>query len=156
MHFVLHKDIRQNQTIRWLLVVYLVSIILFLLFMPLLEHWGLGLWPEDLIRQVRGSSAAYLEPKSMADLVLDIHIKLFLHSIMGLILTVVATRTRLRLIRPAMLVLFMFPILEFLMLIALSLFSPLWAYPKVLVFVSLWLVQLSLALYLLNFVRRRP
>lgn len=156
MHFILHKDIRQNEVIRCLLICYLSCLTLFLLLSPLHEHWGMGLWPQDLAREVLGLPEQYIGPKSTEDLLVDVHVKLFLHTITGLTLSVIASRTRLVYVRTIMVVLFLTPVLECLFLLALANLSAGWAYPKFSCYALLWLTQMGLAAYLLNFVRVRP
>jgi hypothetical protein len=153
MHFLLHRDIRQNATVRWLLLGYLFCILTYLILLPFLESAQTGLSPAEIRVQVLGSEAQYIEPRSFFDLVTAIHIKLFLHSVIGLVLASLISRAHLRQSVSILLVslIFFLPVLEAFSLVAVSVWAWWWAYLKAASFVAVWIIQFGSAAYSIFF-----
>lgn len=151
MHFLLHRDLRQNETVRCLLLGYLFCILIFLALLPFFEHTQTGFFPSDIAVQVLGSESLYIEARSITDLVTAVHSKLFLHSVIGLILASVVSRSALNpaFSRVAICFLFVLPVFEAFFLFAVLIWGPWLAYLKVASFAGLWLLQFTLAVYLI-------
>ena len=156
MQFLIHKDLRTNSTIRWLLCSYLIALIAYLILMPVLEMDQVGITPLEIVRHVRGDASQFLAARSLVDVITDIHIKLFLHTIIGLILSAILLRTTWRdgLKTITVALLFLLPLLETLGLLGTSVVDPYFALLKCFGFWSLAGLQSILSASLLAFLLR--
>ncbi len=157
MRFLLSRDLRDNVTIRWLLVGYLIGVFAYLTASPVYESSQLGLFPSDLVHRVLGSRDLFLSPKSLTDVVVNLHVKMFLNSLIALILSSLLVRlSTAGTSKLAVACLFGLPVLESLSLVLLSQGLEFMSYVKAFAFVGLWTLQCGVSVVLLRYLLRTP
>ena len=93
MKFIFSKDIREQSPFKVILVMYLLLSLLFYVSMFFLEDFNLGLSAQDLKTKILGNDVLFVQAMSWEDLILNIHIKLFLYIFSSLVALSVFIKT---------------------------------------------------------------
>ena len=158
MHFLIHRDLRQNLIVRRLLTAYLLFILLFLALLPIYEAFQVGILPNDVATRVLGSEEHFTQPMALADVVAVVHVKLFLHSLIGLILasTLARAEGRHERVSGVIVAVFILPATEAIFLFAVHFLGPWWAAAKCGAFFATWIIQCGTTLFLLRYLWAKP
>lgn len=92
MKFLLSKELWQNQLLKWLVVLLLVMLVLFLLSDMLLHHFQIGLDFPKAIETLLGNEEAFVDAILFDSLLERIHIDLFTSTITLMLLSVIYVR----------------------------------------------------------------
>lgn len=93
MKFIVSRDLRENRFLSNVLVFFLFQILLFIAFNVLYESHKWGLYPSEIITNILGNEELFVSPLSLVDILVNIHIELFMYLFMQTMLIVIFFRT---------------------------------------------------------------
>ena len=121
--------------------------------MVVVEHKTLGLFPKDILTNMIGDSELFISERSISDILVDVHIKLFLYSLGFLTLFTVLARTSLnnKLKFLGLNLTFLCVFTDTAALFAIKYLHPAFSYVKAMAFVGAQILFALLVLYALFF-----
>lgn len=151
MHFLIHRDLKANPMIRWLLVGYTFAIMAFVILSPWFEGRSLGLFPSEVMDKLLGNPDKYISAMNRADVAIALHTKLFFNGLVAVVLASMALRTHVAdgWKKLSLFGLFMLPLFEVFTVVLVLLKFPGAVYLKSLTFAAIWLTQFNASLGLL-------
>ena len=92
MKFLVTKELWHNQLLKWLVVLLVVMLLLFLVSDVLLHHFQIGLEPSKAIETILGNEEEFTDPILFDALLERVHIDLFTSTITLMLLAVIYVR----------------------------------------------------------------